>query len=96
MRKNVFLLFTISVLLTSCGGGINGLFDSIEPENGVFLLYVDDGETVTEYMLSDSKAEQKILDELSKATLSAPTRRRMTFLRAKRPPFTTLKPRLRR
>lgn len=69
MKKIVFLLFTISVLLTSCGGGINGLFDSIEPENGVFLLYVNDGETVTEYMLSDDKAEQKILDELSKAPL---------------------------
>jgi len=53
-----------TLLLTSCGGGANTLFDTASPESSLMALYVYDGAEMVCYYLSDNPAEHEIIEKL--------------------------------
>ncbi len=53
-----------ALLLTSCGGGSNTLFDTASPESSIMALYVYDGTEMTCYWMSDLPVETEIIGKL--------------------------------
>lgn len=63
MKKILCLLLSMLILLTSCGS--NALFETADVDNGVMILYVNDGSGTRELWLSNNGAEHEIIDKLS-------------------------------
>lgn len=63
MKKIICLLLSMLILLTSCGS--NALFETAAVDNGVMILYVNDGSGTRELWLSNNGAEHEIIDKLS-------------------------------
>lgn len=64
MKKNALLILSC-LLLTSCSGEPNVLFDAASPESSVLELYVYDGERITDFYISNDTMETEILESLS-------------------------------
>lgn len=69
MKKTILeSVLAALLLLTSCAGSTNTLFETASPESSVMEIYVYDGERITDYYISDDPIETEILDLLGEVS----------------------------
>lgn len=69
MKKTILeSVLAAFLLLTSCAGSTNTLFETASPESSVMEIYVYDGERVIDYYISDDPAEREILSRLTEVS----------------------------